>query len=43
MKNIAFLTAFILLSSFSLSSCANTADGLGQDMEQAGQNIQKTF
>ena len=26
----------------SVSACANTADGFGRDMENAGKNIQKT-
>jgi len=25
------------------TSCSNTVDGLGRDMESAGQTIQKTF
>lgn len=38
---------FVLLACFALllagAACSNTVDGLGRDMESAGQKIQKTF
>lgn len=32
-----------LLSSLALAGCSNTVDGMGRDLENAGQGIQRTF
>jgi predicted small secreted protein len=35
--------ALALLSGLALSGCGNTVNGMGRDIEKAGQNIQKSF
>ncbi len=40
MKNVIALVTLALLGTFSLSAC-NTVQGLGKDVEKAGENIQK--
>lgn len=42
MKKLTLL-AFIGLALISLSACSNTAEGIGRDVEKAGQKIQDTF
>jgi predicted small secreted protein len=42
MKKIMLVLSFFLVAA-SLSACANTFHGAGQDMEKAGKNIQDTF
>jgi predicted small secreted protein len=41
MKLFALTT--LTFASLALSACANTLDGAGRDIENAGQAIQKTF
>lgn len=42
MKTAAFLVAVLVVSGFALGGC-NTVDGMGQDIEKAGQGIQRSF
>ncbi len=37
------IMALALVSSLALSGCGNTFNGMGRDIEKAGQGIQKTF
>lgn len=37
------LTILLLAASLSLAACSNTAEGVGRDVEKAGQKIQQTF
>lgn len=43
MKNKYILLSLTGLALLSFSGCSNTADGLGRDIEKAGQKIQDTF
>ncbi len=38
-----FALVLLTLATLGLSACANTLDGAGRDIENAGQAIQKTF
>jgi predicted small secreted protein len=40
MKNLIVVTTLVVLGALSLSAC-NTVEGLGKDVEKAGENIQK--
>ncbi|MFP4314464.1 MAG: entericidin A/B family lipoprotein [Alphaproteobacteria bacterium] len=42
MKNSVLVSLFVL-SILVLSACSNTAEGMGRDIEKAGQKIQDTF
>lgn len=42
MKKIMLLAGFAVVT-LGLTSCANTFDGAGRDIEDAGQSIQRTF
>jgi predicted small secreted protein len=42
MKKINFFCCLALLGLLALPACSNTVDGLGQDVEKAGRNIQDT-
>lgn len=42
MKKIILLTGFAVVT-LGLTSCANTFDGAGRDIEHAGEKIQNTF
>lgn len=35
--------AIVMLMSVVIAGCSNTLDGVGRDVEKAGQKIQKTF
>jgi predicted small secreted protein len=41
-KNIVLTIALSFIALSSLAACTNTVDGAGQDIEKAGENIQKT-
>ncbi len=43
MMKKSYFMLFLCLTLLSLGGCANTFNGVGQDMESAGQKIQKTF
>ena len=38
-----FLLSLLALSVVSLSSCGNTANGAGRDLEEWGKTLQETF
>ena len=43
MKPFVLAFAFSLLAGLVLAGCSNTFNGVGQDMENAGQYIQRQF
>lgn len=45
MKQYKIVTALLvfLLAGFTLGACSNTFEGVGRDVEKAGQKIQDTF
>lgn len=38
-----FLMLILVSGALALSACSNTAEGVGRDVEKAGEKIQKTF
>ena len=38
-----FILSLLVLSTIALSSCGNTFNGAGQDMEEWGKTMQETF
>ena len=43
MKPATLVFALMLLSGLALAGCSNTMNGVGKDVEHAGQSIQRTF
>jgi predicted small secreted protein len=43
MKPILVVLALGLLTGLALGGCSNTFEGMGRDVERAGQSIQRTF
>jgi predicted small secreted protein len=43
MKIAIFAVGLIVLSGVGLAGCTNTVDGVGRDLERAGQSVQKAF
>ncbi len=43
MHKVILTVCLLMAASINLSACANTVDGVGKDMESAGQSIQKKF
>jgi len=43
MKKLLIIISMLILSGLSLAACSNTAEGIGRDVEHAGQKIQDTF
>lgn len=43
MKDIGYFIIFLTLAFVILGGCSNTMDGMGQDIERAGEKIQDNF
>lgn len=43
MRNLLVVLALGLITGLALGGCTNTMEGVGRDVERAGQNIQRNF
>ena len=43
MRSLFFALAGFIMISMALTACSNTFEGVGRDMQSAGQKIEETF